>query len=374
LTDGGVSAPDVAVVGGGIVGTAAAAVLAATGAAVELFERARLADAASGRNSGAVQHPFDATLAALHHETLDLYAELGQEETGFVLPDEPAGVLMLGHERQPLVSAAAQIRRVAPELRAELAEGDELARLEPALTPGLTACRLATGYTVRPASATLAFAELARRRGATIHEGAVASPWIEESRLVGVVVDGERRAAGEVLVAAGPWTPEVVDPSRRWRPIERIWGVNVEIALDAPPRHVLEEAGVEEVAAGGTDAIFSLVTAGGASSLGSTFLPDEPRPERFAPRLRERGATFVPALREAAIVSSRACARPQSVDGRPLVGPVAGIEGLHVAAGHGPWGISLGPATARMAADVVLGRGDAIPPPLATARMSAPRA
>jgi D-amino-acid dehydrogenase len=34
---------------------------------------------------------------------------------------------------------------------------------------------------------------------------------------------------------------------------------------------------------------------------------------------------------------------------------------VFVAAGHGPWGISLGPASARMVADLVLGRGPAIP-------------
>ena len=47
---------------------------------------------------------------------------------------------------------------------------------------------------------------------------------------------------------------------------------------------------------------------------------------------------------------------PVSLDGRPLVGPAEGVDGLWVAAGHGPWGISTGPATARLAADALLGR------------------
>jgi glycine/D-amino acid oxidase-like deaminating enzyme len=58
------------------------------------------------------------------------------------------------------------------------------------------------------------------------------------------------------------------------------------------------------------------------------------------------------------VEGARACARPQSLDGRPLVGPAGGIDGLWIAAGHGPWGISTGPATARLAADALLGRAE----------------
>ena len=56
---------DVVVIGGGIVGTAAAAFLADAGATVTLVEREGLASGASGANSGIVQHPFDPVLAAL---------------------------------------------------------------------------------------------------------------------------------------------------------------------------------------------------------------------------------------------------------------------------------------------------------------------
>ena len=51
----------------------------------------------------------------------------------------------------------------------------------------------------------------------------------------------------------------------------------------------------------------------------------------------------------------RACARPLALDGRPLVGEVPGFDGLFIAAGHGPWGISTGPASAAHVAALVLG-------------------
>ena len=167
---------------------------------------------------------------------------------------------------------------------------------------------------------------------------------------------GRRHAAGAVLVCAGPWTPQVVDPTGAWRPIAPIWGVVLDVKIDDPPRHVVEEAGVEEVA--GTeapDSLFSVVAAPEAVSVGSTFVAEEPDPVGWIPELRRRAQRFVPALAQARVESARACARPVSLDGRPLVGPLA-TERLWVAAGHGPWGISTGAATGRLAADVVLGR------------------
>jgi D-hydroxyproline dehydrogenase subunit beta len=355
--------PDVAIVGGGIVGCAAAAFLAEAGARVELFERDELAAAASGRNSGSIQHPFDPVLTELHVETLRHYRELD----GFELPEKPAGVLMLARGRAPLEAAAAGIRRDWPELAPTLLGGRVLHELEPGLGPRLWACRLETGYPVRPTAATLAFAERARRAGALLHEGRPAWPWVRGGRTRGVIAGHEHCAAGAILVAAGPWAPEVIDPTRVWRPIVPVWGLVLEVELPDPPRHVLEEAGVEEVAAGGPGSLFSLVANDGAVSVGSTFLAEEPETEAWAAVVREAGRQFVPGLAAAAVIRTRTCARPQSFDGRPLVGPVGDVEGIWIAAGHGPWGISAGPATARLAADALLGRAE-VPAALAAAR------
>ena len=173
-----------------------------------------------------------------------------------------------------------------------------------------------------------------------------------------------------MLVAAGPWTPEVVDPTGSWRPITPVWGVNVEVALEHPPRAILEEGGVESAVAGDVPPLlFSLTTADGVGALGSTFLDREPDPDAFVPGLLGRGRAFVPALGEA--VSVRACARPQCFDGRPLLGAVPGRGRLFVAAGHGPWGISTGPASARLVADAILDPATAIPPALDVARACA---
>ena len=158
-------------------------------------------------------------------------------------------------------------------------------------------------------------------------------------------------------MAAGPWTPALVDPSGAWRPIVALWGVVAEVRLGAPPRHSLEEAGIDElVGRGDPPPLFSLVTTGAVSALGSTFLPERPDPTAIAPLLRERGARFVPALAGTALGPVRACARPLAADGLPLLGRAPGRDDVFVAAGHGPWGVSLGPASARLVAELVLER------------------
>jgi glycine/D-amino acid oxidase-like deaminating enzyme len=344
--------PDVAIIGAGIVGCATAAFLAEAGASVLLVERDAIAAGASGRNSGIVQHPMEPVLLPLFTETVAHYRDLAAH--GFALPSEPNGLLVLADDEAVLEHELAALRGGYPELAPELLAPGEATRLEPAVSARVAGIRLHTGFAVPPAAATAAFAGRADAAGARIAVGAPAA-----LAPGGISLDGRHVAAGTVVVAAGPWTPALVDPSGAWRPITPLWGVNVEVGLAAPPRHALEEAGIDAlIAAPGTPPpLFSLVTADGTSSLGSTFLPGEPDPAALAPRLRENGARFVPALAETPIASVRACARPLSADGRPLLGRAPGRDDVVVAAGHGAWGISLGPASARLVADLVLGRG-----------------
>jgi glycine/D-amino acid oxidase-like deaminating enzyme len=341
------------------VGVSAAAFLAEAGVAVELFERSEVAAGASGRNSGVLQHPFDPELVPLHRESLEIY------RTVLPLPDDPAGILMLGWEQVPLAALAAELERDCPELVPEFVGPDDLERLEPSLAAGLSACRIDTGYPVRPAAATHAMAERAVRAGAAMHEGAAVEGVLPGAVLVG----GERRSADAVLVAAGPWTPALIDPGGSWRPIAPVWGVVAEVGLEHPPAHSVEEAGVEAVAAGDPGTVFSLITAEGVSGVGSSFAFEEPDHAAVGPRLRDAGVAYVPELRDAPVLSTRACARPQSRDGRPLIGEV--VEGLHVAAGHGPWGMSLGAASGRLAAEALLGRAE-MPEALSARRFGGP--
>ncbi|HEY5628776.1 MAG TPA: FAD-dependent oxidoreductase [Candidatus Limnocylindrales bacterium] len=385
------ASPDVIVVGGGIVGTSAAAFLAAAGARVLLVERDALASGASGANSGVVQHPFDPVLAHLYRESLARYRELATGSNAFTIGAEPAGLLYVSAGEAAARQQAAMIARPFPELRPEVLGGAALRAVEPALAPDLWACRVPVGYPVAPGSGTYAFATLAETRGVVVRTGRAAVLEVAGDAVVGVQVDGRIVAAGAVIAAAGPWTPQLVDPTGSWAPIAPRWGVVVDAELGAPPRHVLEEAGIEAVLDEGAEATpvegegaarpavapneidddgieFSFIPHPGAGSVGSTFLPVEPNPEAWVERILVRAMRFVPAMGDAPIRGVRCCPRPQSADGRPLIGAVPWLRNAFVCAGHGPWGVSTGPASGRLVADLVLGRDPAIPAELDPAR------
>ena len=374
MLDRGRPAPDVIVIGGGIVGVAAATHLAEDGRRVLLLERTEIAAGASGRNSGVVQHPFDPVLVELHLETVDLYRALD----GFGIGRVPAGLLSVTHDVDVVRRIAVELAATHPSMQPMFVSPEEMRRIEPAVAHDVAACRLEIGYPVAPASATRAYAERAERAGVDIRVGVAARRLAE--RRPGARRDARRRRdasprttwswrpgrgrrRSSTRAARGDRSCRVGASSSRWPSTPR-------------RRHVLEEAeiSIEPGSADDGEAghSFSLVTADGSSSLGSTFLADEPEPVALVPALVRRGARFVPAIADASIGPPRLCARPQSLDGRPLVGAVPGLAGLWVAAGHGPWGISTGPASGRLIADLVAGRLSASPSPLDPARFGAP--
>jgi D-hydroxyproline dehydrogenase subunit beta len=354
---------DVAIVGGGVLGCALAAFLAEAGASVRLHERDVLGAGASGRNSGVLEHPLDETLEPLYARSLEHYAGLD----GFALPPESVGCLVLGEDPGPLRAQADAVAPGFPSLRFDWLDPDDLAREEPGLAPDLYAFRMATGRPVPPAGAVRAFAERARAAGAVLLEGSGARLARDGDRVTGVETAAGFEPAGAVVIAAGPWSGELGLPL----PVTPLWGVVAQVRLAAPPRHVLEEAGTESLVAAEPPAtrLFSLITLDGTSSLGSSFDAVEPDPGAVAHDLRARGARFVPALADAELGPLRRCARPLSPDGRPLLGPVPGVDRLHVASGHGPWGVTLGPASAELVAAAVLDPASAIAPELDVARV-----
>jgi D-hydroxyproline dehydrogenase subunit beta len=369
--------PDLIVVGGGIIGCSAAAYATERGASVMLIEATAVGAGASGRNSGSVQYPFDPILADLHVRTLVAYRRLAEHVADFAFPAEPAGLLLLTDDLDAAGSRVDDLVREAPHLAPALLSGPELVDAEPTLAADLAAVSLQTGYPIPPEGATAATARHAREAGAELRVGtAISAIRSSRGRVQGVALaDGTELPGEAILVAAGPWSPALVDPAGAWQPLRPTYGVTVLVEPPTPPRRILEEGvvhtvnqPVEEGAPDELQTTFSMISVGATSTVGSTFLPVAPDPDEVAPILLRRGARFVPSLVDASVVHSRLCARPQSIDGRPFIGPWPGLAGLHVCVGHGPWGISTGPASAEMAVDAILDPHTSIPPELAVSR------
>lgn len=67
----------------------------------------------------------------------------------------------------------------------------------------------------------------------------------------------------------------------------------------------------------------------------------------------EEALRVAPGLADAEVLDRRVGLRPLSIDGLPIIGPTAAAEGLVIATGHGPTGLTLGPYTGRIVAQFV---------------------
>ena len=298
---------------------------------VTLVERDGLASGASGANSGVVQHPFDPVLAGLYRETLALYRDLATADVGFRIGAEPAGLLYVSADEDA-------VRHVDRSL-AEAFPGPGPGRGGRRRPHGDRAgCR--AGHVGLPGRHRLP--GRARRLDLRLRDdrrtprgrrpdGPDGRRSIAAATLSsGVVVDGETTPADAVLVAAGPWSPSLIDPTGAWRPIRERWGVVVETELPTGPTHVLEEAEIGAAIGTRTEpargrrrrpaSTSASCPSTGSPRSGRPSWRAEPDPGEWMERILTRASRFVPAVADAPIRGTRACARPQSLDGRPLVG------------------------------------------------------
>jgi len=83
---------------------------------------------------------------------------------------------------------------------------------------------------------------------------------------------------------------------------------------------------------------------------------DKSTTHEVAESLHKEAESFLPILAESQPVAHWAGLRPGTLDGVPKIGPVPGINGLFVNMGHLRNGVFLGPASARLIVDLMMGR------------------
>lgn len=367
--------PDVVVVGGGIIGAACADELTRRGASVTLIERDELGSGASGRNQGLWVPPEDAALQLMAARSLLRYLAVAEEAPLPVWIDpRPVGTVYVAIDDDALPSTEAMIRRVGTtEPHIEELDDAALAELEPEIARGVARAWLVhAGHRLDPAALTVALALLAASRGATIrHHLSVRALRTDGDRVTGVVTDEGAIDADEVVVAAGPWSPALLDPIGVRLPVTGVRGWLVRVHPSEPlVRHLIrtverspdriERPTAGEVASGGlpmSDDYGSVVHphVDGTALIGSSraaWLTPEPEDPEVPRRILTEALRVIPRLAEAPVVSSWWGLRPMTPDDRPLIGRAR--DGLVVATGHGSEGVINGAGTAELVAATIL--------------------
>lgn len=353
---------DVAVIGAGVHGCAAAAHLAERGARTVVIDRGAVAGGPTGRSSAMCRayytNPF---LARVAREGLDILAGFREWSGGGESGYRRTGALFL-HAPDD----GDQLRETVPALAAI---GTHVEVLDPAgiedLHPGFDLTGVGFGAwepdagPADPSGTTMGLYQLAKRRGAVgrLHEA------VHEIRLRpggGAVLrcaNGEIEAA-RALIAAGPWT----------RPLALQVGVDLPLTVE---RHY-----VTTNSWGGAPPLpFALADIPNGYYLlperealfGLGQLTEEPQvdPDHFdegvTPGEQERMAAAamrrLPALATAGAVGGWASLYDVSPDWQPVIGEIA--PGIVVDAGTSGHGFKLAPALGRYVAELVLdGRSD----------------
>ncbi len=343
----GAAWPRIVICGAGVIGASAAYFLAGRGARPTVVERARPGAAASGRAGGflALDWNDSTPVGPLARLSFALHRELARElgpGTGY-------------RPMETLAVSAGESLRMPGGSRGET----------PGWLDGPVAMqgRIGTPHTtaqVEPAAFTRALMDAAVSNGARLVTGTVDGLDLTGpgGAVQGVSVDGHQIPADAVVLAMGPWT----DRARAWvglPEIRALKGASITLAADLPAQAVFSDY----IAADGARRAPEIYPRPGGIVYVNGYpeddpLPDDPdevgpSPEGCAELVRMAG-THSSLLASAEVLSRRACYRPVTADGIPLIGPVAGAPGVHVATGHGPWGILNAPATGLLVSEMLL--------------------
>jgi D-amino-acid dehydrogenase len=171
-------------------------------------------------------------------------------------------------------------------------------------------------------------------------------------------IDTEQGAldSKEVVVALGPWASDLLDPlgiklPMKWkRGYHRHFKANGNAALTRP---------VVDVANG---YCLAPMEQGIRLTTGAEFADRDapPTPVQFDRLLPQAEGLFP--LGEKLEAQPWMGSRPCFADSRPVIGRAPGQAGLWLAYGHAHWGLTLGPVTGRLVADLVTGEKPFIDP------------
>lgn len=178
---------------------------------------------------------------------------------------------------------------------------------------------------------------------------------VSAGRVAGVS-GGDARVDGDaVLVAGGAWSARLLSGIGLRLPVRPVRGQVLELQG--------EPGALEHILMRGHR--YLLPRADGRVVVGSTVEEagfDDTPTDDAAGDLRAFATGLLPASAAWPVIDHRSGLRPGSPQGIPWIGPVTGIDGLWVNAGHFRTGITLAPGSAELLAALVAGRAPPVDP------------
>jgi D-amino-acid dehydrogenase len=347
----------IVVVGGGIVAASVAYHLAREGASLITVE-ADLPGAATAAGAGIIcpwgdegdeaGYQLAADGARYYPELLAMLADDGETDSSYA----KVGTLCVADETAPLeaIETLLQSRRSArPEIGdVDLVGPGEPKRAFPPLAADLRGLWIGGGARIDGRSIRDCLLRAAERHGAQRMRGTAVLD------LPGVRVDGEHVSADAVVVAAGAWTAQVCAPLGLRLPIGPQRGQIIHVSLpgantDSWPV-ILPPDDPYLLGFPGGRVVF------GATRENAGF--DYRATVGGVGAMLAAAAQIAPGLAEATLIETRIGFRPATADGRPLLGMLS--DGVIIAAGNGPEGLTAGPWTGRAASALALGQQPAM--------------
>lgn len=235
-------------------------------------------------------------------------------------------------------------------IRHTLIDGAALAGLEPGLKIRLAgALHWADPWTVRdPGALVSAYAQLFETMGGDVAMSEIKGLDQTGAHWSVATADGPREAR-EVVIALGPWAPDILEPLGYRLPLFVKRGYHMHYAQPEtePLNNWLLDAEVGY--------LLAPMQRGIRLTTGAEFAPRDAMPTPIQLGRAERAARDLIDLGERLDPEPWKGARPCTPDMMPVIGAAPKHRGLWVAIGHAHHGFTLGPATGRVLAETMTG-------------------
>nr|WP_230204993.1 FAD-dependent oxidoreductase [Parafrankia elaeagni] len=291
-------------------------------------------------------------LAPLTRRSLDAFDELA--DGGVAAPTRAAAPFLACYRDRrgadALLAELDEVRACGQPVEAEILDPLEARDRAPLLSEQITHVIQVHGQRYcDPGRFVAAVADAVRERGGVIREGAAVDKVIDlGSRVVITMADHTRPPApfDAVVLATGAWLPRLAARFGVRTAVQAGRGYSFSVPVKEPPTGPLYFP-ASRVAC--TPIGTGLRIAGMMEFRRPDAPPDPRRIDAIAAAAREllRGVDLH--ARTLEWVGPRPC----TPDGLPLIGPTASPR-VHVAGGHGMWGITLGPVTGRLVASALV--------------------